>query len=77
MATQNKLQVQIRPYLLKELLVLYGVSRNTFKNWIRVLNLGPRRGNYYTTAQIKIIFTHFPPPHEVEIDLDARYADML
>jgi hypothetical protein len=67
----------MRAYMMKELLVIYGVSRNTFKRWIQPLNLGTRQGYYYTRNQVEIIFRHYPPPHEVIIDYTDRYAGLV
>lgn len=49
----------VRPLSLKELSVLYKVSAKTIKRWLQpyYLQIGERNGRFYTTLQVKVIFT--------------------
>ncbi len=50
--------VEIKPYNLKELASIYGVSVRTVKIWITMhqLVIGRKKGRLYTALQVKIIF---------------------
>ncbi len=61
----------LRHYSVKELSALYQVNRDTFLEWLRPFKeeIGKRHGNYYTIAQVKIIFSKLDlpdPPKEDE-----------
>lgn len=47
----------------KELANSYGVSRRVFTRWIQpfISDIGPRRGHYFTTLQVKIILDKLGP----------------
>jgi hypothetical protein len=49
----------VRPLSLKELSALYSVSTKTIKRWLQPyhLQIGERNGRFYTTLQVKVIFT--------------------
>jgi hypothetical protein len=49
----------VRPLSLKELSALYAVSTKTIKRWLQPyhLQVGHRNGRFYTTLQVKVIFT--------------------
>jgi transposase-like protein len=57
-------QVEIRPYTLSELSVLYGVTTKTMRNWIlcHQESIGKRVGRLYTTLQVEIIFEKLGMP---------------
>lgn len=56
--------IKIRPYKLKELFHIYGVSRRTFLKWIKPFEkeIGKRDGHYYKVPQVKIIFEKLSLP---------------
>jgi len=62
--------ILLRPYTLKELSGLYGVSKTVMRNWIFPLQtrLGERVGHYYSVLQVKLIIEHLGWPEEKEID---------
>lgn len=51
------LSFSIQPYSSKRLAEFYGVHRNTFHRWLEPFKgeIGPKRGYYYTIAQVRII----------------------
>jgi transposase len=57
----------LRPYTVKELTKFYGVSWHTINNWIKRFEgeIGPRVGNFYTVAQVTIIFDKLGWPPEL------------
>jgi len=63
--TENKNQgVQLKPYTLKELARIYGVSTKTMHRWMEPFEkeLGPKRGRYYTIPQVKMFFDNLSLP---------------
>lgn len=50
--------ISLRPYNLKELAALYGISRRTLLKWLRPFEqiIGKRIGYYYTIPQVRAIF---------------------
>ena len=60
--------ITIRPYTIRELASLYGVSRITFRRWLNRFKheLGERVGRYYSIPQVKIIFRHLDFPSIIE-----------
>jgi hypothetical protein len=58
----------IKPYTHQELADLYGMSWRTMDRWLKPLQhlLGEKNGHYYTTRQVRIIFTElgWPPSDE-------------
>lgn len=63
--------ISVRPYMLKELAHLYGVSGRTVINWIRPFKeeLGARMGRYYSIRQVRIIFDNLGVPYALELDM--------
>ncbi len=61
--------IEVKPYSLTELAVLYGVSNRTIKNWIKPFQnlIGKKVGRYYTIPQVKIILFN--------LGLPGRYID--
>jgi hypothetical protein len=49
---------KIRHYSAKELAYFYLISKPTFNRWIEPYKeqIGRRNGNYYTAAQVELIF---------------------
>lgn len=60
---KGKEEFCIKPMNIKELAQSYGVSRRVFHTWIQpfISDIGPRRGYYFTTLQVKIIFEKLGP----------------
>jgi transcriptional regulator GlxA family with amidase domain len=56
--------IQIKPYTLKELAILYGVDSRTFKTWLEPFkkDIGQKIGRYYMIAQVKVIFEKLDLP---------------
>lgn len=50
--------VQVKPYSVKELSQLYGMSVHTITRWLRPFEkqIGERNGRYYTNLQVEKIF---------------------
>lgn len=51
-------ECQVRPYTLKELTQLYGVTKPTLISWLKQHQerIGQKTGRYYTVKQIDMIF---------------------
>ncbi len=62
--------IQVRPYTLKELSGLYGVTKPTIRKWIEPFKelIGERTGNYYNITQVRIIFEKLWYPATIRID---------
>ncbi|MBI4929303.1 MAG: helix-turn-helix domain-containing protein [Bacteroidetes bacterium] len=63
--TENKNQgVPLKPYTLKELARIYGVSTKTMHRWMEPFEkeLGIKRGRYYTIPQVKMFFDNLSLP---------------
>lgn len=54
----------VKAYSISELAHLYGVSTKTVKTWLKphAEAIGVRRGRYYTTLQVRIIFEKIGMP---------------
>lgn len=59
----------VKPYSVKELTALYGVSLKTFRKWIEPFKdeLGDKHGAFFTIRQVKIIFDKLDVPHYYEV----------
>ena len=66
---KEKIKVPLKPCTLKELAQIYGVNKRTFLRWLKPLKkeLGERNGNYYSIAQVKIIFSELLLPSYIEV----------
>lgn len=64
----GKKLIEIRPYNVKELAVIYGVSRRVLSGWLKVHEsaIGQKHGQYYTALQVKIIFERLGLPSHIE-----------
>ncbi|HVD99539.1 MAG TPA: hypothetical protein VNB90_15125 [Cytophagaceae bacterium] len=73
---KKELRIPLKNYTMKELLIIYGVSRNTFKKWLKPLKklLGNRDGYYYSILQIKIIFSALQLPSHVVVIDESEYG---
>lgn len=54
----------VKPYTITELAALYGMSIKTIKTWLKphAETIGVRRGRYFTTLQVRIIFEKIGEP---------------
>lgn len=54
----------IRGYTLKELAALYGVSTKCLRTWLEphAAAVGEKKGRYFTTLQVRIIFKKLGEP---------------
>jgi transposase len=54
----------VKPYNMKELCKIYGVSDKTMRKWMEPFSeeIGKRQGNIYNVAQIEVIFKHLGVP---------------
>ncbi len=68
-SSDKKQFITVRPYTIKELSMLYGVSRITFRKWLNKFKqeLGERSGRYFSIPQVKIIFRHLDLPFIIEV----------
>ena len=59
--------VKLQPLNGKELCLIYGITRNTFKRWILPFKkvLGVRNGNYFSVLQVEIIFSKLGCPARI------------
>ena len=57
---------EIKPYTVKQLAEIYGVSPHTFKGWVDEISekVGHKRGHHFTIKQVIILFDELgvPPP---------------
>ena len=61
-------QAFLKPYNLKELAALYGVSARTLNKWLKPFGdqVGKRIGYFYTIPQVKMIFLNLGLPGILE-----------
>lgn len=61
--------IEVKPYLLKELAMLYGVEPRTLKNWMAPFKseIGEKMGRYYTVRQVKVIFEKLDVPYLMKV----------
>jgi hypothetical protein len=64
--TQGK--IAVKPYKFKELASIYGISTKTFRRWLEPIKkeVGPLRGHFFTTNQVKVIFEKLCPPFTID-----------
>jgi hypothetical protein len=67
MSSEPKMH-EIKPYTLKELCYLYGVSKAIILGWLEPFQeeLGVRNGHKYTVKQIALIFERIGAPRVKE-----------
>ena len=61
---KNNTEILVKAYTIKELSALYYISPKTFKNWLQPYTqvIGEKRGWYFTTLQVKLIFERLGEP---------------
>ena len=66
---ETKTIIHVKPYSLKEIAALYGISTKTLSKWMIPIKdkIGIRRGRYYTVNQIRIIFDEIGLPGIIEV----------
>jgi hypothetical protein len=66
---ENDNFIFVKPYSITELATLYGVSKKTFKKWLKPFEneIGERNGRYYTVRQVRVIFDRLDFPHYLEV----------
>ena len=66
----KKVTIEVKPYSIRELAELYGVSPKVFRNWLSLFenSIGERMGHYYTVRQVKIIFDKLGIPYLQEVE---------
>ncbi len=71
---REKIKVELKPYTIKELAQIYGVTTKTFRKWLSPLKkeIGERRGWFYSIAQVKTIFSELLLPSYVEVDIEQQ-----
>lgn len=63
MSTTANSEFKIQAYRMKEIRMMYGVTWETWKVWIKKIpDLGDYKGKAYTPAQVEIIITHLGKP---------------
>ncbi len=57
-------EVTVKAYTLKELSAIYGISPRAFKTWLLPHEdvIGKKKGWYYTTLQVRLIFERLGLP---------------
>ena len=64
MSTTNTKETIIKACTLKELAALYGVSTKCLRTWLQphLPSIGTKKGKYFTTLQVAIIFEKLGTP---------------
>ena len=57
-------ETTVKAYTISELAALYGISIKTIKTWLQphAELIGEKRGRYYTTLQVRMIFEKIGQP---------------
>jgi len=65
----EKKLIELKPYNVKELAIIYGVDRRTMKGWLKLHEsaIGIKPGRYFTVLQVKTIFQRLGIPSQVQI----------
>jgi transposase-like protein len=60
----NKQVIEVKPYTVKELSNMYGISDKTLRKWLKPFeeSIGMKNGHYFTTLQVQIIFSKLGVP---------------
>ena len=58
------INIRLRPYNLKELAALYGISPKTLSKWLKPFEnkIGKRTGYYFSIPQVRAIFSFLEFP---------------
>jgi len=65
-----KKTIELRPYSMKEIYNLYGISLYVLKTLLKDFEqeLGPLRGKYYTVNQVQLIFKKIGIPKNLTLE---------
>jgi hypothetical protein len=57
-------KIELKPYNLKDLTIIYGVNIKTLKKWLLPFHdqIGEKRGRLFTVKQVKVIFSNLGIP---------------
>lgn len=63
---ENTQTIEVRPYSIKELSILYGVSSKVLRKWMLPIKekIGKRNGFYYSVSQVELIFSFIKVPYK-------------
>jgi hypothetical protein len=66
----GQLCILVKPYTIKELCGLYGVTDKVLRKWLRPFKsqIGERLGWYYTVLQVETIFNYIGFPYRIGED---------
>ena len=69
-STISSVQFALRPYSVKQLSELYGVSSKTFRRWLKPFleAIGEKLGYYYNISQVRFIVQKLGVPGNVMVD---------
>lgn len=67
---ETKKTIELRPYSMKEIYNLYGISWYVFKTLLKEFEqeLGPLNGKYYTVNQVQLIFKKIGIPKNLSLE---------
>ena len=65
----------IRPYRMKDLAAIYGVSAKTIRRWLdsKVPDEGRKTNLYFTVDQVKTIVTALGIPHKISLVIPMQH----
>jgi hypothetical protein len=66
--TVEKRRIELKPYTLKELALVYDVCVRTINKWLIPFKdeIGSKQGRYYNVNQVKIVFEKLGLPGNLE-----------
>lgn len=66
--TVEKRRIELKPYTLKELALVYDVCVRTINKWLLPFHdeIGKKQGRYYNITQVKIVFEKLGLPGNLE-----------
>jgi len=73
---KRKNVIYVKPYSLKELAGMYGVTTRTLRNWMFPFQneIGKRIGIYYSIKQVRVIFDNLDVPYTLELPITLEAA---
>jgi hypothetical protein len=63
-------KIPLKHYTLRQLAKFYGVSDPTLRKWLAPFKqeIGEKNGKFYSTTQVRIIFTRLELPGNYEVE---------
>lgn len=63
-----KISIQVKPYTMKELRMLYGMSYKVMRSFLEPITkkIGPVVGRAFNVRQVEIIFEHIGIPYTIQ-----------